>query len=156
MATFVRCTAPIPLPFAVAKERFIDGPEAWLGSEVDMALPGQAELDVSLTAGTWPMRKLVRLRMGAVNVSDGASTIPIRLEATGPRGLFPELDADLTIRPQEPHGTELILQGSYRPPLDGLGQRLDRVALHRVAESSLQGLVERLAATLGGREQAHG
>jgi len=148
VATFVRCTASIAVPFPEAKARFLDGPDAWLGPEVATALPGQAELDVLLTAGTWPMRKRVTLRMGVINDSDNAVTLPIRLEATGPKGLFPELDADLTILPVGPDRSQLVLQGSYRPPLEGFGQTLDRVALHRIAEASLQDLVARLAAKL--------
>lgn len=149
VATFVRCTASIAAPFPEAKARFLDGPDAWLGSEVGMVLPGQTELDVPLTAGTWPMRKRVTLRMGVVNDSDNAVTLPFRLEATGPKGLFPELDADLTILPVGPDRSQLVIQGSYRPPLDGFGQTLDRVALHRIAEASLQDLAARLAAKLG-------
>lgn len=41
-----------------------------------------AKLGVPVTAETWPIRKRVTVRMGVVNDSNNAVTLPIRLEAT--------------------------------------------------------------------------
>ena len=152
-AVFVRFVAPIGAPFAEAKQRFLEGPDAWLSPEVGMALSRQPELDLPLTAGRMHLTKRARLLTGIVNDSGNAVRMPIRLEATGLKGLFPELDADLTLLHLDPDLSQLVLEGSYRPPLEGLGQTLDRLALHRVAEATLQELVDKLAAKLGGNEQ---
>ncbi len=48
-------------------------------------------------------------------------------------GLFPVLDADITLTPAGESATTLSLAGSYRPPLGKVGAVLDRVVLRRAA-----------------------
>jgi hypothetical protein len=70
--------------------------------------------------------------------------LTVRWEAVGSGGLFPVLDADITLTPHGSAASLLVLSGAYRPPLGALGAALDRVVLHRVAEATIQGFVNRL------------
>lgn len=79
-------------------------------------------------------------------------TVGIRWEATGGAGgLFPVLDANITISPASPasgadiaRGKEsirLALVGSYRPPFGHLGAALDKAILHRAATATIRALL---------------
>ena len=83
-------------------------------------------------------------------VSHGESAVlSLRWETAGPGGgLFPVLDADITLTPAGESATALSLAGSYRPPLGKLGAILDRVVLRRVATATIQGFVERVGAAV--------
>jgi hypothetical protein len=73
----------------------------------------------------------------------------LRWEAIRPGGgLFPALDADLTLAPAGADATSLGLAGAYRPPMGALGTALDRVILHRVAAATVQGFLGRVGAAL--------
>jgi hypothetical protein len=146
---FVDCSTYIPGAFEDTRARFLQSPNRWLAHEVEGSLPDNGALQEVVGLGKRTrLAKKVFLRAGRAVDSTGSAYLPLRLEATGPKGLFPELDADLTIEPAGSNGTKLTLRGSYRPPLDGFGKVLDRVALHKLAERSLQGLVERLSLKL--------
>src|SRR6266536_2117443 len=80
--------------------------------------------------------KLVRVSLLEPVPREDTVTLPLRWEATGIMGgLFPVLDADLTLTPVGA-GTLMRLDGAYRPPLAGVGAGLDRVVLHRAATAA--------------------
>lgn len=58
------------------------------------------------------------------------------------------MDADLLLAPLGTQLTQLALRGSYRPPLGALGRAADRALLHRIAEASVKGFVDRIARAL--------
>jgi hypothetical protein len=76
----------------------------------------------------------------------GATTVvPIRWHAAGPLGgAFPVLDANIELSANA-SGSEILVIGSYRPPLGDVGAVVDRLLLHRVAESTIRHFVEQLA-----------
>lgn len=74
--------------------------------------------------------------------------IPITWEASGTPGLFPRMEGDLLLAAVSPDLTQLALHGTYHPPLGALGRSLDRKLLHRLAELSVKGLVDRIAGAL--------
>jgi hypothetical protein len=74
--------------------------------------------------------------------------MPLRVVATGPVGLFPQLDADLELLATGSSTATLRLTGSYRVPLGSAGRLLDRVLLHRVAEASLADFLEQVSQRL--------
>lgn len=63
-------------------------------------------------------------------------------------GLFPELTGSLWAYALSPHETQLELIGSYDPPLGLLGDAIDAIALHRIAEESVRGFITDVAAYL--------
>jgi hypothetical protein len=148
---FVRTSTTIHIPFEHVVESFCRNPGEWLAPLATEALPDGETLRASLGLGTKiPVGKSVMIRFGHGALrTEHRATLPIRLEATGPKGLFPQLDADLSVLPSaDGSATEIELQGIYRPPLDGFGEMLDRMALHPVAERSLNRLTERIATAL--------
>ncbi len=97
--------------------------------------------------------KLVRVDVRDVIVRDGVAVLTMRWQATGAGGrLFPALDADITLRPHGAGGCLLALDGAYRPPLAGLGARLDRALLHRVADATVRAVLRDVAGALSAAE----
>ncbi|MFI5287491.1 MAG: hypothetical protein ACHQ4F_14375, partial [Candidatus Dormibacteria bacterium] len=89
--------------------------------------------------GALPMLgKTVTLRADQPIERGDLTVIPLTWRATGRQGVFPVLSADLEVAPLSPEVTQLTLRGSYRPPLGELGQRLDRLLMHRIAEATVR------------------
>src|SRR5215469_17124170 len=57
----------------------------------------------------WPgVSRLVNIEVGDMVTHEAAASLPLRWEATGPgSGLFPALDADISLGPDERSGTKL-------------------------------------------------
>jgi hypothetical protein len=90
--------------------------------------------------------KLVRVHIGEVVATDHSARLPLRWEATGPgSGLFPALDADVTVAADANQTTIMVLTGVYRPPLGDFGAMIDRAILSRVASATIRDFVNRLA-----------
>ena len=84
-------------------------------------------------------------------------TIGMRWEAIGAiGGLFPVLDGDISLNPDQGQFTRLKLTGCYRPPLGALGASLDRMLMHMVAELTLRSVVTSLALSLEGASPVAG
>jgi len=62
--------------------------------------------------------------------------------------LFPIMKASLVIYPLTPTETQLELNGVYDPPLGVVGEAVDAVALHRLAEASVASFVRDIAGHL--------
>ena len=99
--------------------------------------------------------KLVQVHFRDVVARDGAALLTMRWEATGHGGgMFPALDADITLAPDGQYATRLTLVGAYRPPFASLGAELDRRILHRVATATVHALVSRIATAVAQPEAA--
>jgi hypothetical protein len=76
-------------------------------------------------------------------------TMGVRWEAIGVTGgLFPVLDANITLTAEGDQHTRMTLTGVYRPPLGALGAGLDRVLLHRVATATVHSLMTDMSRTM--------
>lgn len=62
--------------------------------------------------------------------------------------LFPSMEATLSIHPLSAHETQLALDGRYRPPFGAVGNAIDAVVGHRLAEASVLRFVQDVAARL--------
>jgi hypothetical protein len=90
--------------------------------------------------------RLVRVHFRELVVRDDTAVLTMRWEAAGyGSGLFPALDADITLSLADEHATRLALAGAYRPPLAGLGATLDKTVMHRVATVTMRSLLSRIA-----------
>jgi hypothetical protein len=91
------------------------------------------------------MSKLVAVRCSDMTVHERFASGAMRWEATGPGGgLFPVLDADVTLTKVGDHATILAVWGVYRPPFGGLGAGLDRVVLRRIAQATIRTFTHRI------------
>ena len=90
----------------------------------------------------------IALSIGAIHETSGASPvvrIPVHWEAARRPGLFPLMDAELSIYPLTPTETQLDFLGRYDPPMSLLGDAVDAVAGHRIAEASVHRFVADVA-----------
>lgn len=94
------------------------------------------------------LSKAVTLHAAELIVRGESTVVPLTWRATGPQGIFPVLSADLEVAALSPKITHLSLRGSYDPPLGAVGQRLDRLLLHRVAEATIRAFMRRLVESL--------
>jgi len=142
---FVGDEVRLDVGFAVARERLLRLSE-------DGALLGASD-DAYATArvGVAGVSKLVRVQARELSWADLSAGIALRWEATGPGGgLFPVLDANLTLTPAPGSGAGSVLElaGVYRPPLGLVGQALDRAVLHRIAAATVRRFLAWVAAQL--------
>lgn len=129
--------------------------ERWL-AETSEAAYGEGASGLLRVGPVRLTGRLVRVTALEPVYRAGAMNVGLRWEATGATGgLFPVLDATLTISPAAQPATgagaassRLILAGSYRPPLGRLGAGLDTALLHRVANATVRSLLRDAAAAL--------
>lgn len=90
------------------------------------------------------LAKEVVIALGPPAMSRRGLVLPVRWRATGAEALFPSLDGDLMMEPNE-RGTVLHLRATYQPPLGSLGSLMDRALLARVARATVAEWVDRMA-----------
>ena len=100
------------------------------------------ELRVRVGPGPRVFAKTVRLDLGRPIQGPGDTRVPISWVATGARGLFPRLEGEMVVSEVGPELTQLVFRGSYDPPLGLVGEALDRILLHRLAEASVKHFVD--------------
>ena len=95
--------------------------------------------------------RLARVRTLTCTQGCGQVTAGLRWEAAGvSAGLFPVLDADLTLSPKGQSSTRLALAGVYRPVFGGLDSDLYPAAVDRVADLTVRTLLRTVAGYLTG------
>jgi hypothetical protein len=143
---FVGHEVLLEVSFAVARERLVQLTEggALISASEDTYGRGTASLTRVGVAG---LSKLVRVQLRELPWTDRSAGLAIRWEATGP-------DADLRLASAGDQVTLLTVAGVYRPPLGPLGEALDRVILHRVADATIRNFAVWIAAQITGRPGA--
>ena len=68
--------------------------------------------------------------------------------ATNKPHLFPFMNAELSVYPLTGKETQLDFLGQYEPPLGVLGDAIDAVVGHRIAEASVHRFIQNVAAYL--------
>ncbi len=74
--------------------------------------------------------------------------IPVSWRAAEHSELFPVMDGQLEAYPIAADRTQMSFQGNYRPPLGRLGDTIDGLFMHRVAEESVQRFLRSFAQRL--------
>jgi hypothetical protein len=93
--------------------------------------------------------KLVAVRVLDPAYREDTMTVALRWEATGAAGgLFPVLDANISLSPAGDQATRLALSGAYRAPLGRAGAALDKAILNRVAAATIHALLHGIADAL--------
>ena len=126
----------LDVAFGVARPRLVS-----LASSPALVDASRAAYEEGLTSliGTGPTLaeaagpRLARVKFLPPVDRPGTTTVGLRWEASGAAtGLFPVLDADITLAVASEHTTTLTLSGVYRPASDGAalnGAALDGAAL---------------------------
>ncbi len=146
---FVVHETRLDIPFSAAQARLSNLIGGSLLVEASQGAYGEGISGLTRVGPAGPMpglSRLVHARFGDLVIRGDAATLKLRWEAIGPGGgLFPALDADLTLTATGTQATVFRLDGAYRPPLGALGTGLDRAILHRVATATIQSFVYRVA-----------
>lgn len=99
------------------------------------------------------LSRVVEVQFGDLVAHEESAQLALRWEAVGPGGgLFPALDADITLARVEDQETVLTLTGVYRPPLGNVGAGLDQAILHRVAVATVRDFLGRVSAAISSSE----
>jgi hypothetical protein len=118
-------------------------------SATDRARSLAAELRVSLSGIDLSAEIAVDVQ-GTVEETTAAgrhasTRIPIHWRAAKHPGLFPSMNAVLSVYPLTATETQLDFDGEYEPPFGILGGAIDAILLHRVAEASVHRFVSDVA-----------
>jgi hypothetical protein len=142
----------LDVSLSVAQARLVDmvRSDAFSGPSRHVYEDGLVQLvRVGPLGGTPWLSKLVRVRFLDPVYRLDVMTLGLRWEATGAAGgLFPVLDADITLMRAGEDTTRLGLAGSYRPPLGWFGATLDKTVLRQVAAATVRALVHQVADVL--------
>jgi hypothetical protein len=96
----------------------------------------------------------INIRVKAIEVqpkqamSPPTTRIELEWEAAKMPGLFPFMQAELSVYPLTSTETQLALAGNYEPPMGALGSLIDAVVGHRIAEASVHQFITDTAAYL--------
>ena len=118
---------------------------------VEGGADGRALLEhAGFKIGPLPVYKRVLLRVGWLPGAEPSARlmVPVTWEALGGPPIFPSMQGTLHVAPDGPATTRLTLNASYDPPLGKLGEGMDRVVMHRLAQITMSDFVTRLAAAL--------
>ena len=135
----------------------VDG--GWLGGASEAVYQGGIDhlVRVGPFGGLPGASRLVRVQFLDPVDRDGSVTVGMRWEAIGVTGgLFPALDANITLTTEGEESTRMTLTAVYRPPFGALGTGLDRVLLHKVATATVHSLMTNMARAVDGAAPAPG
>ncbi len=155
----VRAEVTLELPFGQLQPVVLDGPRGWVPN-LEEERDGRLVTEVGIGSGAgWVGRRVV-LRVGQTTCWPGRCAVPIAWRAELRAELFPELAGVLELTPASPERTRLVLEASYGPPAGIAGELADRAVMHRVAEATVRGFLERSGRVLervaGARATPHG
>lgn len=123
-----------------------EGPKRWLPGFRSAGERQTAELAYSEAGGRIARR--IDVDVGPVQRFAYGVTVHVSWRAAQRAELYPELDGHLRAEPSEPSGTTLRFDARYVPPAGRLGATVDRALMHRVAQSSIDDFVDRVARLL--------
>jgi hypothetical protein len=144
---FVQYFGTVERPFAEVDAVLADIASG-LDDSADVAYRRGEDLVASIGLGGAAIAKAVHLDVGDALRRENTTSVPLAWTATGTPGLFPTMEADLTITALGSRLTQVAFQGRYKPPLGVVGRVMDKAVLHRFAELSVKDFVDRVIAAL--------
>lgn len=145
---FVSGEVSLDVSFAAAQAALAN----LLGGGLLVSVSEQAYGDgITGLAGAGPLDAVVGLsrfrhvHFQNLKASDDSARFALRWEVIGPGGgLFPALDADVTLTPAGRHFTTLAVTGVYRTPLGTMSAQLDWVLWHGIATATIRAFLRLL------------
>ena len=89
-------------------------------------------------------KKTVEVQVGEVRRVRGSILIPICWAPLSAAYMFPKLEGELEFLESDPGNVRVSLRGSYRAPLGLIGERMDKMVMHRMAESTVRNFLGRV------------
>jgi hypothetical protein len=143
---FVSDDVSLDVSFTAARARLADLIRGGLlGSASAQAYSdGITHLALAGPVGSAPgLSRLVQVHFQDLRASGDSARLALRWEAGAPvGGLFPALDADITLTPAGKHATMLTLTGAYRTPPGAAAAEPDRAVVHRVATATIRAFLD--------------
>lgn len=147
-AVLIRRAVVVSKPFASLALPMRRPPAEWLGPLAEATQPdggtGPARVGFDI-GGRVRLRKEVVVRVGPPVLLSSKALFPMTWQATGASWLFPMLEGDLEVSALGPASTEIALRARYCPPIGRAGRTIDRSALHRIAEATIDDFLARTA-----------
>lgn len=144
---FVSGEVPLDVSFTAARARLAN----LIGGGLLVSASAQAYGDgITGLAGAGPLGSALgcagsaRCTCRTWSQAAGSARFALRWEVIGPGGLFPALDADMTLTPAGNHSTALALTGVYRTPLGTVSAGLDWVIWHGIAAATIRSFLHLL------------
>ena len=81
-------------------------------------------------------------------LGDRTTVLDLAWTAANATALFPSMEATLSIYPMSDRETQIDLHGRYKPPMGLVGEAIDAVVGHRVAEASVLRFIQDVAARI--------
>ena len=102
-----------------------------------------------------PLYKRGRVDFGAARLHLGQrqTVLPVTWAPIGGPPIFPTMEGELIVEGLDANEARLTLRASYDPPLGHVGEVVDRVLLHRLADATIGDFLARLAGELGGEAE---
>ena len=144
----VSCTAAQARLVALIGGGVLDSASARAYRDGFNGLAGVGQLGVALG-----LPRLCQVYFQDLKATGDAARLALRWEVTGPDGLVPALDADITLTPAGRQSTTLTLTGVYRTPLGTVSAGLDSGIWHVVATATIQAFLRLLAAAIARGEE---
>jgi hypothetical protein len=147
---FVRYYLELALPPGRVEQALLDAPSEWLSTLAGSAQQLGDGLLAQVGVGPLGQRlgRRVIITLGSPVRFPSMTSLPLSWEPIGGHGLLPRLEADLEVGPLGTGRTQLAISARYRPPLGVVGQAIDRVLLHRVAEATVKDFLDRVGAAI--------
>jgi hypothetical protein len=136
----VSCTAAQARLAALIGGGLLDGASARAYSDGITGQAGAGQLGSALG-----LPGLCQVRFQDLKAGGDSTRLALRWEVTGPGGLVPALDADITLTPAGKQSSTLTLTGVYRTPLGTVSAGLDWGTWHEVATATIQAFLRLLA-----------
>jgi hypothetical protein len=146
---FVHYETEVPIAMSEV-EQALQSLRSDLGSMADVAYREGEDLRARVGPGSGAIAKEVKLYIGPAEIHRTGLFYPLHWSAVGSEVLFPHLIADLVVSHIGPERTKIAIDGIYQPPLGKFGIAVDRILLRRVAESTVEAWMNRLAESLTG------
>lgn len=140
---FVRA---LDAPYELVRDAVRADPQRMLGGRP--IGEGRVEVPLTATLRGREVSRSVNLDVVAFEEPEGASAgsyLLMRADAVRRPDLFPHLEARLNVVPIDDDRTALFLVATYKPPLGIVGGAADALAMHRLAEESLNRLFDGIA-----------
>lgn len=152
---FIQDFVDVESPFESVRGRFI-GDSEWMTPIASAASEDGETLRMRI-GPTWSsglVTREVHVTLGPAREGVDSILRSLSWTASEHAALFPSLDGDIELAPLDPEITRISLNVVYTPPLGDFGARIDRVILHRVAQSTVRSFISRIAANLRGTGEA--
>jgi hypothetical protein len=132
--------------FAYLEARLVDVDKV-VDSNIEQLIGAAVVAGDSLVTKVGPKslpKKTVEVQVGDVRRVRGSILLPICWAPISASYMFPKLEGELEFTETDPGNVRVSLRGSYRAPLGALGERMDKMVMHRMAESTVRNFLGRV------------